>query len=76
MSKRKISLKDLYEEKKNQRVDPSKNLIRLIMDVTGRAEVTVRLWISGRNTPEPLVKRIIADALDVDADYLFPNKQK
>lgn len=51
---------------------PAKQLIMDIMEVTGRSEITVRMWICGRFKPEPIIQRIIAEKLDVDADFLFP----
>lgn len=42
------------------------------MDATGRSEVTVRMWISGKFKPEPIIQKIIAEKLGIDADCLFP----
>lgn len=71
MSKRKISLADLYKEKMQQ-LSPGRQLIKDLMDVTGRSEVTIRMWISGKFQPEPIIQNIIAEKLDIDVDYLFP----
>lgn len=71
MNKRQISLADLYKEKMNL-LSPGRQLIQDVMDVTGRSEVTVRLWICGKFKPEPIIQKIIADKLDVDVEYLFP----
>ena len=71
MNKRRISLADLYKEKMNL-LSPGRQLIQDVMDVTGRSEVTVRLWICGKFKPEPIIQKIIADKLDVDVEYLFP----
>lgn len=75
MDKRKISLTELYREKMEQ-LSPGRQLIRDLMDATGRSEVTVRLWIGGKFKPEPIIQRIIADTLGLDVDYLFPEQEK
>lgn len=76
MSKRRISLRDLYEEKKNsQQISPAKQMVNDLMEATGRSEVTVRLWIGGKFKPEPIICNIIADKLNVDPAYLFPEKE-
>ena len=71
MNKRKISLADLYKEKMLQ-PSPGRRLVQDLMAATGRSEVTVRLWISGKFKPEPIIQKIIADTLGVDVDGLFP----
>lgn len=72
MCKRKISLADLYREKMQQ-LSPAKQLIKDVMDVTGRSEVTVRMWLGGHFKPEPIIQKIIADALNLELDGLFPD---
>ena len=72
MDKRKISLAELYKEKMQQ-LSPARQLIQDLMTATGRSEVTVRLWISGKFKPEPIIQRIIADTLGVEASTLFPS---
>lgn len=71
--KRKISLSELYKEKLTQKqVSPARQLIQDLMDATGRSEVTVRMWINGKFKPEPIIQKIIAEKLGIDADSLFP----
>lgn len=72
MAKRRISLKALYEEKKlAQTVSPAKQMLKDLMEATGRSEVTVRQWILGKFKPEPIICNIIADKLNIDPNYLF-----
>lgn len=71
MSKRKISLADLYKEKMQQ-LSPGRQLIKDLMEATGRSEITVRMWIGGKFQPEPIIQNIIAEKLGVDVNYLFP----
>lgn len=76
MSKRRISLRALYEEKKHsQQISPAKQMVNDLMEATGRSEVTVRLWIGGKFKPEPIICNIIAEKLNVDPAYLFPGKE-
>ncbi|MCH5346223.1 MAG: hypothetical protein J1E63_03895 [Muribaculaceae bacterium] len=71
MGKRNISLSELYKEKLKE-YSPARKLIQDLMDSTGRAEITVRMWVKGKVKPEPLIQRIIADKLGMDVDSLFP----
>lgn len=76
MKKRKISLSKLYKEKMEQKqISPARQMIQELMDATGRSEVTVRLWISGKFKPEPIIQNIIADTLGLDVDGLFPDNE-
>lgn len=76
MAKRKISLKNLYEEKKlAQTIPPAKQMLNDLMEATGRSEVTVRQWILGKFRPEPLICKVIADKLNIDPNYLFDEKE-
>lgn len=75
MVKRKISLAELYKEKMQQ-PSPGRQLIQDIMAATGRSEVTVRLWIGGKFKPEPIIQKVIADTLNLDVEYLFPETIK
>ena len=72
MEKRKISLIELYKEKQKE-LTPANQLIKKIQDVTGRSTIAIRLWLSGKSKPEPLVARIVAEALGIDPDYIFPD---
>lgn len=72
MAKRKISLAELYKEKMAM-PSPGRQLIQDLMDATGRSEVTVRLWISGKFKPEPIIRNVIADTLGIEVDGLFPD---
>lgn len=75
MEKRKISLIELYKEKQKE-LTPANQLIKQIQDVTGRSTIAIRLWLSGKSKPEPLVARIVADALGIDPDYIFPKNSE
>ncbi|MDE6007714.1 MAG: helix-turn-helix transcriptional regulator [Muribaculaceae bacterium] len=69
-------MKKLYEEKKKAQVEsPARAMIKDLAAATGRSELTVRMWISGKFKPEKLICNIIADTLNVDAAYLFPEKE-
>lgn len=51
-------------------------MIRDLMQATGRSEVTVRMWIKGKFKPEPIIIRLIAEKLNVDAGSLFPEEKE
>lgn len=75
MDKRKISLAEIYKERMEM-LSPGRQLIKDLMDATGRSEVTVRLWIGGKFKPEPIIQNIIAETLGVDVEGLFPEKKE
>ncbi len=74
MEKRKISLTKLYKEKLSE-PSPAKQLIKEIAKLTERSQLTVRLWLSGKHKPEPLIQRIIAEHFNIDVEYLFPDDE-
>ena len=66
----KKTFKQIYEELDS--TPPKRKWIRRIAKVTMRSELTVRMWLNGRQTPEPLVQKIIAKELGVEVNELFP----
>jgi transcriptional regulator with XRE-family HTH domain len=54
---------------------PRQKLIKEIQEATGRSEAAVRSWIIGRSKPEPVIIKLIAERLNVDEDYLFPDEE-
>lgn len=66
----KKTFKQIYEELDS--TPPKTKWIRRIAKVTMRSELTVRMWLNGRQTPEPLVQKIIAKELGVEVNELFP----
>ena len=70
----KKTFKQIYEE-----LDPTPPKMRWIQRIakaTMRSELTVRMWLNGRQTPEPLVQNIIAKELGVPVEGLFPQEQQ
>lgn len=55
-------------------VPPKTKWVQRIAKATMRSENAVRMWLNGRQTPEPLVQNIIAKELGVPVEGLFPNK--
>lgn len=53
---------------------PKTKWVKRIAKATMRSENAVRMWLSGRQTPEPLVQNIIAKELGVPVRGLFPIK--
>lgn len=65
---------DLYLKEK-QKSTPAQRFVKEVATLTHRSEVTVRLWLSGVQTPDELVKATIAKRFGVDVDGLFPRKE-
>lgn len=55
-------------------VPPKTKWVQRIAKATMRSENAVRMWLNGRQTPEPLVQNIIAKELGVSVEGLFPTK--
>lgn len=55
-------------------VPPKTKWVQRIAKATMRSENAVRMWLNGRQTPEPLVQNIIARELCVPVEGLFPIK--
>lgn len=53
-------------------VPPKTKWVQRIAKATMRSENAVRMWLNGRQTPDPLVQSIIAKELGVPVDGLFP----
>ncbi len=70
----KKTFKQIYEEL--DPVPPKLQWIRRIAKATMRNEQTVRMWLNGRQIPEPLVQNIIAQELGVPVEGLFPQQQE
>lgn len=66
------TFRDLYQAL--DPVPPRLAWIRRIATATMRSENAVRMWISGRQTPDPLCQQIIAKELGVPVEGLFPKK--
>lgn len=67
---KKISFKALYEEQKSKPT-AAQMFVKEVADLTKRSEVTVRMWLSGQQTPDRLAQEIIAQHYGVDVDTLF-----
>lgn len=72
---RKLSLVELYKEEM-AKPTPAKEFLNEICKITNRSEITVRLWVSGKVQPEPLVQKVLGEALNISPDVLFPKPVK
>lgn len=64
---------DLYNEQKSKPT-PAQEFISEVAKITRRTETTVRMWLSGQQTPDALAQSIIAEHFGVNVDYLFPKR--
>lgn len=69
-----MTFKQIYD---SLPVTPPKTAwIRRVAKVTKKSELTIRMWLNGRQTPDPLTQSVIEKELGVPADVLFPKKEK
>lgn len=66
---------ELYQEAKS-RPTPAQEFIAEIAALTHRSEMTVRMWISGKQVPDELAQATIAKRYDVNIDGLFPKSEQ
>lgn len=66
----KKTFKQIYDEL--DPTPPKTAWIRNIAKVTHRSELTVRMWLSGRQIPDELCQEVIAKELGVSIVGLFP----
>ena len=64
---------DLYNEQKSKPT-PAQKFVSEVAKITHRTENTVRMWLSGQQTPDALAQSIIAEYFGVNVDYLFPKR--
>lgn len=62
---------ELYYEQKNKPT-AAQLFVKKVAEITHRQETTVRMWLSGRQTPDELAKSIIAKEFNTSVDDLFP----
>lgn len=67
------SFYSLYQEAKNQPT-AAQLFIARVAKLTHRSEMTVRMWLSGCQTPDDLAQSVIAKDFGVDEKTLFPKQ--
>ena len=66
---------DLYNEQKSKPT-PAQEFIIEVARITKRTTTTVRMWLSGQQTPDALAQSIIAEHFGVSITSLFPKVEK
>lgn len=69
----KKTFKELYEDELRKPTAAQK-FVSEVSELTHRSEVTVRMWLSGRQVPDELAQTIIAQKFNVDVKSLFPKE--
>lgn len=62
---------ELYSEQKCKPT-PAQEFVSEVARITHRTENTVRMWLSGQQTPDALAQSIIAEHFNVSVYTLFP----
>lgn len=55
---------------------PKTMWVKRIAEVTKKSEITVRMWLCGRQTPDSLAQDVISKELGVPPEELFPAGNK
>jgi hypothetical protein len=69
MSKK--TFKDRYNDEKNKNT-PAQDFVENIARMTHRSKTTVKMWLTGVQRPDDLVKTILANHFNCKPDELFP----
>lgn len=69
----KKTFKELYDEELRKPTAAQK-FVSEVSELTHRSEVTVRMWLSGRQVPDELAQTIIAKKFNVNVKSLFPKE--
>lgn len=65
------TLKELYEEAKRL-PSPAQTFVTELAELTCSKEMTVRLWLYGKQRPDALTQRVLAEHFKTSAEALFP----
>lgn len=66
---------DLYKEER-EKPTAAQLFIANIAKITHRSEQTVRIWLTGTQTPDDLAQSVIAKAYGVKQETLFPKRKE
>ena len=66
---------DLYNEQKSKPT-PAQEFISEVARITKRTTNTVRMWLSGQQTPDALAQSIIAEHFGASITSLCPKAEK
>lgn len=66
-----MSLSDSYRQLMAM-PSPGQQLIDELKELTGRKEMTVRMWLTGLQMPAAYLRQRIAEHFDIPQDILFP----
>lgn len=69
-----MTLKEIYQEEKTKPT-PAQAFIQKLADATCREAATVRMWLSGIQTPNAKTKERIAAVLNLPVHTLFPEDE-
>lgn len=68
-----MTFSEIYEEKL-RRSGELNEFVKTVAKATAKTEMTVRQWAYGRQIPDALTQKAIADTLGVEVEGLFPVK--
>lgn len=66
-----MTLKEIYDSL--DPVPPKTLWIRRVANAAKVSEMTVRMWLSGRQTPLPGIRALVAKELNSTPEELWPN---
>lgn len=71
-----LSFEELYSQLPAAPKPPKQALIEAIAELCCVHQQTVRMWAYGQQQPDALKRKLIAEALGMDINTLFPSSQE
>lgn len=69
-----MTFKEIYESLETP-PSPKDEWVKRMASITLASEFSVKMWISGRNEPSALAKKILSEELGRPVEELFPGKK-
>jgi hypothetical protein len=69
-----MTFKEIYESLETP-PSPKEEWVKRMASITLASEFSVKMWISGRNEPSALAKKILSEELGRPVEELFPGKK-
>ena len=66
-----MTFKQIYEEERNKPT-AAQQFISEVAEITHKSQMTVKMWLVGRQTPDELTQSVLANHFGVKAEKLFP----
>lgn len=71
-----MNIVDFYNAQNDAPIFPKKEIRDKIRQATGKAEATIYRYLNGQITPDKPTREVIAHALNMDVNVLWPEEKE